>query len=230
MTITTTKGGPMTNIITLDLNSPSVQHLCQKDKRLKKVIHMIGPITYEPHTDNPFPFLIHEIIEQMLSVKAGAKIYARLESLCKGQVTPYSIDTLSLEDLKSIGTSTAKAKYIKNAASAVLGGTLDFSQFPTMTDEAALAQLIQLPGIGMWTAKMYLIFVLDRQNILPFEDVAFLQSYKWLYKTTDISKASIEKKCKKWKPYSSIAARFLYRALDMGFTKEEFHLFKEVVF
>ena len=217
----------MANIITLDLNTPSVQYLCKKDKRLKKVIYMVGPITYEPHTDNPFPFLIHEIIEQMLSVKAGAKIYARLESLCKGQMTPYSIDALSLEDVKSIGTSTAKAKYIKNAASAVLAGTLDFSQFSTMTDEAALAQLIQLPGIGMWTAKMYLIFVLDRQNILPFEDVAFLQSYKWLYKTDNISKASIEKKCKKWKPYSSIAARFLYRALDMGFTKEEFHLRKD---
>ena len=55
----------------------------------------------------------------------------------------------------------------------------------------------------------------------------FTSSNKWLYKTTDISKASIEKKCKKWKPYSSIAARFLYRALDMGFTKEEFHLFKQ---
>ncbi|WP_444310900.1 DNA-3-methyladenine glycosylase family protein [Megasphaera sp.] len=217
----------MANIITLDLNSPSVQYLRKKDKRLEKVFHMIGPITYEPHTDTPFPFLIHEIIEQMLSVKAGAKIYARLETLCKGQVTPYSIEALSVEDLKRIGTSTAKAKYIKNAASAVLSGTLDFSQFPAMTDEAALSELIRLPGIGMWTAKMYLIFVLNRQDILPFEDVAFLQSYKWLYKTDDISKSSIEKKCKKWKPYSSIAARFLYRALDMGFTKEEFHLYKK---
>ena len=148
----------MANIITLDLNSHSVRHLCKKDKRLKKVIHMIGPITYEPHTDNPFPFLIHEIIEQMLSVKAGAKIYTRLETLCKGQVTPYSIDALSLEDVKSIGTSTAKAKYIKNAASAVLEGTLDFSQFSTMTDEATLAQLIQLPGIG----------VMDGQNVFNF--------------------------------------------------------------
>ena len=94
-----------------------------------------------------------------------------------------------------------------------------------MTDEAALKELVSLHGIGIWTAKMYLIFVLDRQDILPFEDVAFLQSYKWLYKAEDVSKASIEKKCKKWKPYSSIAARFLYRALDMGFTKKEFHLF-----
>ena len=89
-----------------------------------------------------------------------------------------------------------------------------------MTDEAALKELVSLHGIGIWTAKMYLIFVLDRQDILPFEDVAFLQSYKWLYKAEDVSKASIEKKCKKWKPYSSIAARFLYRALDMGFTKK----------
>lgn len=104
-------------------------------------------------------------------------------------------------------------------------GNLDFSKLPDMTDKAALKELVSLRGIGTWTAKMYLIFVLDRQDILPFEDVAFLQSYKWLYKTEDVSTATIEKKCKKWKPYSSIAARFLYRALDIGFTKEEFHLY-----
>lgn len=214
----------MADIITLDLHTPSVQYLCEKDRRLGKVIRMVGPITYEPHTDNPFPFLIHEIIEQMLSVKAGDKMFGRLETLCKGQVTPESIDSLSVEDVRSTGASTAKAKYMKHAASAVLAGTLDFSRFPTMTDEAALAELVRLPGIGSWTAKMYLIFVLDRQDILPFEDVAFLQSYKWLYKTQDASKASVEKRCRKWKPYSSIAARFLYRALDKGFTKEPFHL------
>ena len=95
-----------------------------------------------------------------------------------------------------------------------------------MTDEAALKELVSLRGIGTWTAKMYLIFVLGQTGYPAIRDVAFLQSYKWLYKTEDVSRASIEKKCKKWKPYSSIAARFLYRALDMGFTKKEFHLFK----
>lgn len=138
----------MANIITLDLNSPSVQHLCQKDKRLKKVIHMIGPITYEPHTDNPFPFLIHEIIEQMLSVKARAKIYGRFEELCDGQITPKSISKLSVEEIKAICTSTAKANYIKSAASAVLSGELDFTKFPDMTDKAALKELVSLRGIG----------------------------------------------------------------------------------
>ena len=69
-------------------------------------------------------------------------------------------------------------------------------------------------------------FVLDRQDVLPFEDGAFLQSYRWLYKTTDIAPVSVKKKCAKWKPYSSIAARYLYRVLDLGLTREEFHLFK----
>ena len=215
----------MASIVTLNQDSPSVQYLCKKDKRLAKVIRMVGPIIYEPHTDNPFPFLIHEIIEQMLSVKAGAKIYGRFEELCNGQITPETVSKLSVEEIKTIGTSTAKANYIKGAASAVLMGNLDFSKLPDMTDKAALKELVSLRGIGTWTAKMYLIFVLDRQDILPFEDVAFFFFYKWLYKTEDVSTATIEKKCKKWKPYSSIAARFLYRALDIGFTKEEFHLY-----
>ena len=72
---------------------------------------------------------------------------------------------------------------------------------------------------------MYLVFVLDRKDILPHEDVAFLQAYRWAYKTDDASKAAIEKKCRRLRPYSSIAAKYLYRGLDMGLTKQEFHLF-----
>lgn len=212
----------MAAIVTLNQDSTSVQYLCKKDKRLAKVISRIGPITYEPHTDNPFPFLIHEIIEQILSVKAGAKIYGRFEELCDGQITPDAIATLSVEEIKAIGTSTAKANYIKGAASAVLTGELDFTKFPDMTDETALKELVSLHGVGTWTAKMYLIFVLDRQDILPFEDVAFLQSYKWFYKTEDVSKASIEKKCKKWKPYASIAAGFFTVLWTWALRKKSF--------
>lgn len=138
----------MVDIATLDLHTPSVQYLCGKDTRLGKVIRMVGPITYEPHADNPFPFLIHEIIEQMLSVKAGDKLFGRLETLCKGQVTPESIDALSVEEVRSTGASTTKVRYMNYAASAVLAGTLDFSRFPSMTDEAALEELVRLPGIG----------------------------------------------------------------------------------
>ena len=216
----------MSQIITLDSNTPSVQYLCKKDKRLAKVISLIGSITYEPY-DDPYAFLIHEIIEQMLSVKAGAKIYERLEKLCDGMITPENMSALSDDQIKSIGTSNSKVSYIRGITHAVISGEIDFEQLTFMEDGEIYRKLLTLRGIGYWTAKMYLIFVLNRQDILPTEDAAFLHAYEWMYKTKDLSRESVEKRCRKWKPYSSIAARYLYRALDTGLTKKEFHLFKE---
>lgn len=215
----------MPNIVTLTPESESIQHLCKKDKRLAKVISFIGPIRYQPYADG-YAFLIHEIIEQMLSVKAGAKIYARLEDLCAGEITVSSINSLSDNQIQSIGTSAAKVSYIRTLTQAIVSGTLNLALLPELDDKEIIRTLTSVKGIGNWTAKMYLIFVLDRQDVLPTEDVAFLQAYEWLYKTTDRSSASIIKKCKKWKPYASIAARYLYRALDCGLTKAEFHLYK----
>lgn len=216
----------MTEIITLDINSPPIQYLCKKDKRLAKVISMVGPITYSPHEDDPYRFLIHEIIEQMLSVKAGQKIFSRLEELCAGNVNPDNISALTDEQIRSTGTSNAKVEYIRNLTNALESGTLSFDTLSVMSDKDVIREMTKIRGIGTWTAKMYLMFVLDRPDILPVEDGAFLQGYRWAYKTADCKPVSVIKKCKKWKPYSSIAARFFYRALDMGLTKEEFHLFK----
>jgi DNA-3-methyladenine glycosylase II len=216
----------MSEIITLNKEHLAVQYLCDKDKRMAKVIDMVGDITYQPHKDG-YSFLIHEIIEQMLSIKAGAKIYGRLQELCGGEVTANAVAKLSDEEIKSIGTANSKVTYIRNVTTSFISGELDLDALSSMSDEEVFKKLTQLKGIGSWTAKMYLIFVLDRKDILLIEDVAFLQSYKWMYKTEDVSKTSVVKKCKKWKPYSSIAARYLYRALDTGLTKEEFHLFKE---
>lgn len=215
----------MNNTITLTDSSPSIQHLCKRDKRLAKIIGMIGDISYKPY-DDPFKFLVHEIIEQMLSVKAGRKISSRLEEMCNGAITPETINNFSANEIQAIGTSSAKAQYIKDLANSVVHKDLVFEILDSLPDKEIIKELTKLRGIGEWTAHMYLIFVLDRQDILPTTDVAFLQVYEWLYKTDDRSKTSVEKKCKKWKPYSSIAVRYFYHALDEGYTKEEFHLFK----
>ncbi len=216
----------MADVVTLNMETPSIQYLCKKDKRLAKVIGLVGPITYTTHDDDPYAFLIHEIIEQMLSIKAGATIYNRLVDLCGGNLTPEAINPLSIEQIRSTGTSSTKATYIKGITENVLSGNLVFDDLIKMSDEAVFKKLLSLRGIGQWTAKMYLLFVLDRPDILPYEDVAFLQSYEWMYNSKDRSKESVIKKCAKWKPYSSIASRYLYRALDTGLTKEEFHLYK----
>ncbi len=216
----------MADIITINLKSESIIHLCKKDKRLAKVIDMVGPITYSPYGDDPYAFLVHEIIEQMLSIKAGAKIYGRLQDLCNGDISPRVISQLSNEQLKTIGTSTNKVLYIRALTDSIISGSLSLDKLAALEDKDVIKQLTCIKGIGLWTAKMYLIFVLNRPDVLPTEDVAFLQSYKWLYKTDDTSRDSVLKRCKKWSPYSSIAARYLYRALDEGLVKKEFHLYK----
>lgn len=215
------------NTIRLDFETPSIKHLCSKDKRLAKVISNIGPIEYSPHISSPFSFLVHEIIEQMMSIKAGAAIYRRLESLCQGIVTPESISNLSTNELRSTGTSKAKAEYIRGISDAIITGSLRLSDLDDKSDNDVIKLLTKFRGIGTWTAKMYLIFVLDRQDVLPYEDGAFIQSFRWLYKTEDCSIENVKRKCKKWRPYTSIASRYLYKALDLGLTKKEFHLFKK---
>ncbi len=207
------------------MSSPGVRILCARDKRLAKVIARVGPIAYScPDSAAAYGFLVHAIIEQMLSITAGQRIFARLEALCGGAVSPRRVAKLSLEELRGVGTSRNKAAAILSLTEAVLAGTLDFAALEDMPDQEVMTRLTALRGIGSWTAKMYLLFVLDRQDVLPFEDGAFLQSYRWLYKTADCSAAAVKQRCAKWSPYSSIAARFMYRALDMGFTKDEFHL------
>lgn len=217
---------PKPNIIELNKDTPSVQYLCKKCKRLAKVIEMVGPIQYTTHDEDAYSFLVHEIIEQMLSVKAGQKIYNRLEELCEGEVSPDRICALTDEQIRGIGTSNAKVEYIRNITNAITDGMLDLETLKQLPDEKVITALTKIRGIGNWTAKMYLIFVLDRQDVLPIEDGAFLQVYRWMYKTQDCSERAVTAKCKKWKPYSSVASRFCYKALDAGMTKEEFHLFK----
>lgn len=209
--------------ITLNKSSSEIQYLCSKDKRLAQVIDMVGEISYTTHDDG-FTFLVHEIIEQMLSIKAGNKIYGRLLDLCSGCITPELICSLSDEQIKSIGTSNSKVKYLKSISWAVIHKDIILSELVNDSDEVAYKKLTSLQGVGNWTANMYLLFVLNRQDILPYDDAAFLQSYCWMYNTKDKSKESIIKKCKKWQPYSSIASRYLYRALDTGLTKVPFKL------
>ena len=212
--------------IILSTDSPEVRYLCMRDKRLAKLITMVGDIKITPHSDNTYSFLVHEIIEQMLSVKAGKQIFSRLEQLCGGNVTPEKVTMLTDEQIRSTGTSNAKVEYIRNLTMAFSDGLIDEQRFSCMSDDEIIKEMISMRGIGKWTAKMYLMFVLNRPDILPVEDGAFLQVYKWLYKTDDVSPQSVMRKCKKWSPYSTTASRFFYRALDSRLTKSEFHLFK----
>lgn len=213
------------NSFSYTLDSYPIKYLCSKDKHLSKVILSLGDLVYSVHSDS-FAFLAHEIVEQMLSVQAGNKIYSRLVSLCNDTVTPTQILELSPEEIKATGMSYKKVHCLIDLAREIENNTIRFDRFPAMSDIEIINSLTQIKGIGAWTSKMYLMFVLNRLDILPYEDGAFLQSYRWLYNTSDCKPESVKKRCKKWKPYSSLAARYMYRALDSGMTKTPFHLYK----
>lgn len=214
----------MNTQIQLNNNSNSIIYLKKRDKRLAKVIDMIGDITYSI-PNNYYEQLVESIISQMLANKVATVLRTRLKVLCNGELTPLSIASLSDDEIKQIGISRSKVAYIRNLTEAIESGAIDFFTLQQTSNDEIIKMLTSIRGIGNWSAKMFLIFVLDRQNILPYEDMAFLQSYAWLYKTDDLKPSDIIKKCKKWSPYSSIAARYLYIALDSGLTKEPFHLF-----
>lgn len=207
----------------LTSRNKSVRYLVEHDRKLAYLIDEVGPIEYHIK-DDPYGFLVYEIIEQMLSIKAAHCIHNRLLDLCDGNVSPQRISALSDEELKSIGTSSQKARYIRNLTRAVEEHAVDLTNMDKYSDQQVVNELTSIPGIGMWTAKMFLIFVLDRPDVLPYEDGAFKQSFKWLYGTEDTSKESIIKQCSSWSPYSSIGARYLYRALDSGLTKKALSL------
>jgi len=206
--------------IRLSKDNEAVRYLCGRDPFLARAISLVGEISYEPYGD-PFRFLVDLVIGQMLSNRVAEVLSGRFEELCGGEVTPAAVKKLSAEEIRGIGASTRKAETIKTLADLSESRAIPFEEFPKLSDGEVTARLTSIKGFGAWSAKMYLIFVLDRQDVLPYEDGAFLQAYRWLYHTRDTAKEAVEACCKAWRPYASIGARYLYRALDMGITKWE---------
>lgn len=212
------EGALMRETIALTKESDSIKYLAGKDPKLKQAFDLVGDLSYQLY-DDPYSFLVETIASQMLSSKVADVICGRINQACKGTLTPEIIDRFTVEDLRSFGLSNAKSRSILELTSAVMAEDLNLAALYSMPDEEVMKAITAIRGLGNWSAKMFLIFVLGREDVLPFEDAAFLQAYSWLYKTDQFKKADLEKKCKKWQPYRSIAARYLYRLLDGGFTK-----------
>lgn len=198
-----------------------IQFLKIKDKKLSKVIDKVGELDFTAYNNETdcFLFLVKEIVGQMISSGVKKVLFSRLLVLCDNNISPNTISNLTVEQLRGIGLSYSKSNYILNLANIVASGDVDFKRINALPDDEVVKSLTRIKGIGNWTSKMYLIFFLRREDVLPCEDVAFLQAYKWLYNTSDIKPESVAKRCKKWKPYTSIGARYLYKALDNGLTK-----------
>ena len=202
----------------LSINDNRVLKLRKTDCRFDEVCKKVGDISYHLYEDR-YEFFVETFIGQMLSNKASETIVSRLRNLCHGEIMPENIDILFDDEIREIGVSAQKLNYIRKLTESVLSGVVDFNYIDSLEEQQAYNELLKIRGVGKWSAKMYLLFVLDKENILPIEDVAFLQGYEWMSGTRNID--TLIKDSEKWQPYCSLVARFLYKALDGGFTRKK---------
>lgn len=200
----------------IPLNSQEVQHLCERDWRLAHLIEHIGPLEYH-RPESAFHSLAHSIIEQMLSMKSAATIEGRVQALCGGTITPLTIIEASINELRSCGISGRKASNLQALAEYALEH--DLEALTELSDTDIRNELLAMPGIGKWTCDMFLLFYLEREDILPIGDGAFRQAFQWLYGVPVENEGVRQVICDLWKPYSSTAARYLYRAINTGLTR-----------
>lgn len=185
-----------------------INYLKRKDKKMAWAIEQLGHI--ERNLDaNLFAAVVRHIVGQQISSKAQATVWARLEEQL-APLSPATVDHTTAEKLQSMGMSLRKAEYIKDFAQKVVSGDFDLQAVAQMTDEEAIMALSSLKGIGRWTAEMILLFCLQRPDILSFDDLAIQRGLRMLYHHRKITRELFKKYQKRYRPYGSTAALYLW--------------------
>ena len=191
-------------------------YLQKVDLALAGIIEKAPRPVWKPRADY-FKSLVEAIINQRLSGKAADTIISRFNTLFpKLPYTPESVLRLSDETIRGVGVSYSKVSYIKDLAEKIRSQTLDFAQIHTWDDEAVIQHLTQVKGIGRWSAEMFLMFTLAREDIFSFGDQGLKNAIMRLYK---IEKPLTQEKATQisdvWRPYRSWACWYLWQSLEM---------------
>ncbi|MFM1930952.1 MAG: hypothetical protein RL226_255, partial [Bacteroidota bacterium] len=191
-------------------------HFQRNDPFIAGLIMRLGPLTY-PLASSAFETLVHAIIGQQLSVKAADTIHRRFLELIVYQVTPSQVLRLNEEDLRSVGISRQKASYLYSLAEHFSAMPEKYNAMETLDDEEIISLLTAIKGIGRWTAEMYLMFNLCRDDVFPFDDLGIRQQMERHYSLPIDKKPNrkaYEAIAEKWRPYRSIACRYLWNSKD----------------
>ena len=197
------------------MTSPSywqdaVIYLCAKDQILAQLINNYQSEQLT-NVGNPFQTLIRAVVGQQISVPAADAVWHRLRKKLP-TISPRNFLILSKEELKQCGLSRQKIDYITNIANAFEKGILTPNQWQEMTDKEVVKQLIQIKGVGQWTAQMFLIFHLHRCDVFPLADLGLIKAVQLHY--GNLTKAEIIEQSQQWKPYRTVATWYLWLSLD----------------
>lgn len=197
-----------------ELQPEAEAHWAKTDKTLARLSRRT-PLPAEPHalTSDGFSTLVLSIVHQQVSMAAARTIQARLVKLLGGKITPRRILNRTPETLRTAGLSRAKATYVLDLADKTARGDVGFGRFAELDDEAILAELTAVKGIGTWTAKMFLMFHLHRPDVLAQEDLGLRMAVSEVYKVPpQEAAAEMLARRERWSPYCSVAARVLWNS------------------
>ncbi len=203
-----------------DTAKAATAHLKRSDPVIGALIRQVGP--YRLKTDrNRFKMLAFSIISQQLSTKAALTIRNRLVALTETELLPEHIAALSHEQLRGVGLSRNKANFLHDLAAASVDGRIALPKIGRKDDEAVIAELIQVKGIGRWTAQMFLMFSLGRPDVLPVGDLGIRAAMRNLYGLAKTpSEAEATEIGTPWRPYASVASWYCWRSLELGKAKQ----------
>lgn len=176
----------------------------------------IGPCRLRPRRDH-FATLCDSIISQQLSVRAAATIYDRFAALYPGcRPTPLAVTSTRVTKLRAVGLSPQKAGYVRDLAAGFSNGRIQAKQFGRQTNEEIINALSSIRGIGRWTAEMFLIFSLNRLDVLPVDDLGIRKAVQRWYGLRALpTAAKLHTLAKPWHPYESLACWYLWQSLRL---------------
>jgi DNA-3-methyladenine glycosylase II len=185
-----------------------------------KLVNLIDAVTLPAlQSDDVYSSLIQSIVSQQLSVKAADTIHKRFLDLFPSKYPyPEFVAALDLEEMRGVGLSYQKANYIKNTANFWEEKGLLNQDWSVLSDDEIIKLLSEIKGVGKWTVQMILMFTLQRQDVLPIDDLGIQQGMYMLY---DLDKENIknlkkqmEATAEAWRPYRSIVSRYIWRYKD----------------
>ena len=212
------KAQAATKIIVFDAIAPhywadACKHLMKKDRVMKRLIPQFGQACLQTRGD-AFATLARSVVGQQISVKAAQTVWDRCAKLPE-QMTPAQVLRLKIDDMRAAGLSVRKVEYLVDLALHFDNGAVHADAWSAMDDEAIIAELVAIRGIGRWTAEMFLIFHLMRPDVLPLDDVGLINGISKSYFSGEVvSRSDAREVALAWAPYRTVATWYIWRSLD----------------
>ena len=189
------------------------KHLVKSDRVMKRLIPKFGNTCLQSRGD-AFSTLARSIVGQQISVKAAQTVWHRFAAL-PAEMTPAHVLRLKVDDMRAAGLSARKVEYLVDLSIHFDAGSVHVQDWQAMDDEAIIAELVAIRGIGRWTAEMFLMFYLTRPNVLPLDDVGLINGISSNYFSGEsVSRSDAREVAAAWAPYCSVATWYIWRSLD----------------